>query len=93
MGLHQKTVLMRVSKNRLVDGVTAFLLPVRRLEAKRRSGTTIDVSNKVPAFVVKKTLAVSDQELQIADLRRIDGRVIHLGHTSVIERVPDAAGS
>ena len=93
MGLHEKAVLVRVAKNRFVDAVTALLLPVRNFKPEGRFRNAIDIPDKVPALIVKKILTIGDQELQITDLWRIDGWVIHLGHTTVIERVPDAAGS
>jgi hypothetical protein len=68
MGLHQKAILMRVAKDRLMDAVTALLLPVRSLEPKGRFRTAIDISDKVPALVVKEILAVGDQELQVTNL-------------------------
>ena len=68
MGLHEKAVPMRVTKNRLVDTVTALLLPVRNLKPEGPFRNAIDIPDKVPALVVKKILAVGDQELQVTDL-------------------------
>ena len=68
MGFDQKAVLMRVAKDRLVDAVAAFPFPVRNLKPERRFRNAIDISDKVPTLVVKKILAVGDQELQVTDL-------------------------
>ena len=59
---------MRIAKDCLVDRVEAVLLSVGSAKPKRRLRNAIDLSHKVPALVVKKILAVGDQELQIADL-------------------------
>ena len=59
---------MRVAKDRLVDAIATFLLSVRSVKSKRCFGNTIDLANKVSALVVKKILAVSDEELQVTDL-------------------------
>jgi hypothetical protein len=67
--VYQKAVLMWVAKNGLVNGVAAFLFPVRDFEAKSRTRYTVDLTNEIPTLVMKETLAVSDQELQVADLR------------------------
>ena len=84
---------MRIAKDRLVNGVAAFLLPVDSLESECRFRNTVDLSDKVPALIVKEILAVGNQELKVTDLWRIDGWVIHLRHAPVIKRVPHAAGS
>jgi len=68
VGLHEKAVLMRVAQDRLVDAVTALLLPVRSVKPERRFLNAINISHKVPALVVKKILAVGYQELQVTDL-------------------------
>src|SRR5262249_52146674 len=65
----QKTVLMGVAKNGLVNGVAAFLFPVRDFETKSRTRYTVDLTNEIPTLIMKETLAVCDQELQIANLR------------------------
>ena len=67
-GFDQKAVLVRVAKDRFVNAVTALLFPVRDLESEGRSRNTIDMSDEVPALIVKEILAVSDQKLQVADL-------------------------
>ena len=59
---------MRVPEDRLVDAILATLLPVGHIESKGRFRDAIYLSGKVSALVVKKILAVSDQELQVADL-------------------------
>ena len=68
MGFYQKAILMRVSKDRLVDAIATLLLSVRNVKPKRRFRNAIDLSDKVSTFVVKKILAVSDQELEVTDL-------------------------
>jgi hypothetical protein len=68
VGLHEKAVPMRVTKNRLVDAVTALLFPVRNLKPEGRFRNSIDIPDKVPALVVKKILAVGDQKLEVTDL-------------------------
>ena len=68
MGLYQKAILMRVAKDRLVDAIATFLLSVRNLEPKGRFRDAIDLSNKVSTLIVKKVLAVGDQELQVTNL-------------------------
>ena len=74
-----------------MDAVTAFFLAIDEVESERGFGYTVDLSDKVPAFIVKEGLAVCYKELKITDLRCIDRRVIHFGHTTVVQRVPDAA--
>ena len=51
-----------------MDAVAALLFPVRNLKPERRFRNAIDISDKVPTLVVKKILAVGDQELQVTDL-------------------------
>jgi hypothetical protein len=67
-GSDQKAILVRVAKDRFVNGVTALSLTVRHLESKGRPRNAIDMSDEVPALIVKEILAVSDQKLQVADL-------------------------
>jgi hypothetical protein len=83
---------MRVSKDGLVDAVAALLLSSDNFKTEGRFRNAIDLSDKVSALVVKKAFAVGDQKLQVADLRRIDRRVINLGDTPVVVRIPDATG-
>ena len=52
-----------------MDAVAAFLLAIDEVKSKRRFGNAIDLSNKVPALIVKKGLAVCYQELKVTDLR------------------------
>src|SRR5438128_7784583 len=82
---------MGVSHYRFVDAVTAFLLPVNDIETKGRFRYAIDFTGEVSPLIVKESLAIRYQELQITNLRRIDGWVVNLGHATVVERVPDAA--
>lgn len=41
---------------------------------------------------MKKTLPIGDQELKVADLRPVYGRIIDLRNDTVPEREPDPAG-
>ena len=59
---------MRVAENRLVDAVPVFLFAVRNVESERSFRNAIDLADKMSALVVKKILAVGDQELEVADL-------------------------
>jgi hypothetical protein len=43
------------------------------------------------ALIVEERLAVSKEELQIADLWSVDSREVNLGHTAPVERVPEPA--
>src|SRR6185369_7417468 len=89
--VYKKTVLMRVSQNRFVDAVTAFLLPIDDVESERGFRYAIDFAKEVPALVMEESFAIRYQELQITNLRRVDGWVINLRHAAVVERVPDVA--
>ena len=59
---------MWVSEDRLVDAVTVFLLTVRNVESECSFRDAIDLSHKMSALIVKKILAIGDQELEVTDL-------------------------
>src|SRR5215468_5376343 len=84
---------MRIAQDCLLNCVAAFLFPVHYLETERRTRNAIDLADKIPPLVVKKTFAVRDQELQVADLGRVDRWVIDFSDASVVERVPHVTRS
>ena len=59
-GVNEKTVLMRVAKNRLVDGIAAFLLAVGDVKTERRLRNAVDLPDKVSALIVEKAFAIGD---------------------------------
>src|SRR5262249_24382056 len=72
---HQQAVLMCVTEDRLVDCVTALFLSIDYFKTERCFGNTVDLAYKVTALIVKKGFPISDAELQVADLWRVDGWV------------------
>ena len=69
-----------------------FLGLVHDGETERCLIDAVNLRPRVPSLVVKERFPVGDQELQVADLRRVDSRVVDLRDARMIERVPDATG-
>lgn len=90
--IDQKAILVRVSNHCLLDAVPPVRITVDYPESQGGFGDSFDVSCEITALIVKEASAVRDQELQIANLGRVNGRVIHLGYTAARKRVPDVAG-
>src|SRR5215510_11291830 len=88
--MNQETGLVRVAQDGFVDAVTTVTLGVDDIEAERRLGDAVDLAIEIPAFVVKERFTVGKQELQVTNLRRVDGWIVNLGYASVIECVPDS---
>ena len=83
---------MRVADDLLFDGVPALGVGVGDLEAQRAGVDKLNLAGGIPALVVKKSLLVADQKLQIANLRSIDGGIVDFGVHPIGQRVPQTAG-
>ena len=76
-----------------VDCISAFLLPIDYFEPECSLGDAINLTDKIPALIVKEGLAIGYEELKVTNLRRVDGWIVNLSYASMIECVPYAAGS
>jgi hypothetical protein len=75
-----------------VNRVAALLLPLGDLESERCFRNAVNLTNEIPTLIVEEALTIGEQKLQVADLRRVNRRVIDLGYAAVVERVPDSTG-
>src|SRR5262249_40346091 len=89
----QQTILMWITEDCFVDRVTAFYFSIDYFKTERCFRNAVDLAGEVSAFIVKKCFSVGHEKLQVADLRGVDRWIVHLSDASLIERVPNAAGS
>jgi hypothetical protein len=90
-GVDEHRVLMRIADQLLHNAVAPLRVGTADTEAQRMMREAFNLMFKVALLLVKKRLAISDQVLQVANLRTVDGRVIHLVEYAVGDGVPDAA--
>ena len=90
---HQHAVVMRCADECLVDRIYAVLCGVDDLEPERHFVEAGDARARVPPFVVEEGRAVGDEELKVADLWRVDGRIEDFREDAGRHRVPDVAGA
>ena len=91
--VHQQAAEMGITDDLLLNGVAAIGVGVSDLEAEARRLHAVEVRLHVAAFVMEEGLAVSDQVLNVADLRGVDGGVVDLGDDPIGHGVPDATGN
>lgn len=88
--VNQDAGQVRIGDDFLDDSVAALAIGGRDPQAERIALHVFAGTLEV-AFVVEERRAVGDQVLQVAGLRPVDGRVIHLREDAATDGEPDAA--
>lgn len=73
---------MRVADDGFVECVPAFLLTIGYFKSQCRFGNAIDLSEEISPFIMKEGLTVSDEELQVANLRGVNRRIVDLRYAA-----------
>ena len=74
------------------NGIAAIMVRIDATIAEHMVSDALHLDGKMALLFVKESLAVRNQVLKVANLRPVDGRVIHLRDDAVPDREPQMAG-
>ena len=84
--VHEEAGLMRVGKDLLDEWIAPLRVGVRDPVSEDARGEAFRGGTEMTLLLVEETLAIRDEELEIADLRPVDGGVVDLRDDPVPDR-------
>src|SRR5512143_990846 len=87
----ENTGKMRSGDNFLDDTVPVQPTMVRDLVGERVVRDAAGLGPEMPLFLMEKGFSIGNEVLEVADLRKVDGRVVYFGDRPVPQGEPYAA--
>jgi hypothetical protein len=91
--VHEEAGKVRVGEDLLDDRIASLRVVVRDPVPEDMVGETFRHGRKMTLLLVEETLPVRDEELEVPELRPVDGGVVDLGDDPVPDREPEPAGA
>ena len=91
--IDQQAGQMRIGDDLLDEAIAIAAIASDNAHREAILVEVFGLAGHVAAFFVEKTFPIADQELQVADLRQVDGGEVNLVNDAGGRRIPDATRS